>query len=483
MDAATDGTTAQEASPQNRFDVVIPLGNGSKNDNWELRMTLRALKRNFLDLGRVFICTTFLPNWITGIEHLDIPDKHRRCKDANIIDKMLAAVAAGCTDRFVRSSDDEMIISPIHVDGLKPYYALDLKDKVKDPDFWEGGWKWRLRLTGRLCQQRGCSTFHYDTHCPKLFDSATFQKIAANCKYDRGEGFTVDTLYFNQAGIFDPVKLSGQKLSLEKSSASWNAETIRKKIAGKVHLSYNDDGLTNALKQVLQEMFPEPSRFESSGMTFVPNMADTVQIPEVVAVVGAPRSGTSCTAGIIHHLGVSMGEKMRPPAPRNQRGFFEDIPLREICSDPNRRVKRFREWAIERGKHAGPIIGGKDGKMCNQIADLVKAWPKLKVVAVDRPIDEVVVSMQKAGTFKRMNAKQCEKMARNWSRNRDKALSELNVTTLRLAYHDVVSDPSGTIDKLIAFLGITPTPEQRAAALEFVTPDLYHNRVELTYEI
>lgn len=52
-------------------------------------------------------------------------------------------------------------------------------------------------------------------------------------------------------------------------------------------------------------------------------------------VIGAPRSGTSCVAGILHHLGVFMGERLLPPNRMNPTGFFHDLDFEAAFSEPD----------------------------------------------------------------------------------------------------------------------------------------------------
>lgn len=44
-----------------------------------------------------------------------------------------------------------------------------------------------------------------------------------------------------------------------------------------------------------------------------------------ILVLGLPRSGTSMIAGILHHLGVFMGNQLTPADKRNPNGFFENL--------------------------------------------------------------------------------------------------------------------------------------------------------------
>lgn len=45
-----------------------------------------------------------------------------------------------------------------------------------------------------------------------------------------------------------------------------------------------------------------------------------------ILVMGVPRSGTSAVAGVLHHLGVNMGEgHLQPGNEWNPRGYYEDL--------------------------------------------------------------------------------------------------------------------------------------------------------------
>ncbi len=449
------------------IDAVYPLGTGSKAGDLELRFSLRALEKNFSDLGRVFVVGA-CPPWLTGVIHIQHPDSHRHNKDANIIDKVLAACRAGVSEQFVRSSDDEMILLPSTVDDIQPYHGRTLDLSVRGE-----GWKERLLRTGRWLHEHGFSHKHYDMHIPNLYDRDRFVDAMARAPYREGKGFTINTLYYNQLGI-EGVLFGGQKLTLEGPIR--NLRVLRDRIRGKRFLGFNDSGFNKVTKALLLEMLPEPSRFESDrGALFRGvKLRDTQTMPQVVAVIGVARSGTSCTAGIVHHLGVSMGEHLRPPNNRNQRGFYEDLPLRAICRmrDGNN-VQRFRRYAIQRG---GAIIGIKECRLCTMVPALVKAFPSLKVIAVDREPSEVLASMKKDRLFPAFRTDQRKmQFITNQPKLRDIDLRSYAVPTLRLKYKDVISNPEATVNAICAFLRINPPPEQRQEAIAFVDPSLKHH--------
>lgn len=133
-----------------------------------------------------------------------------------------------------------------------------------------------------------------------------------------------------------------------------------------------------------------------------------------VIVVGLPRSGTSATAGVIHKLGVDMGDDLMPPSPLyNPKGFYEDLDFTRIHD------------ALLMGRHRDPDItaktddpelwksytemirsrcwnktlwGVKDPKTCfllPQFLDRLPTFYPATIVLVNRPFDKVVRSYSK----------------------------------------------------------------------------------------
>ena len=76
------------------IDIVIPLSQGSKHNNWELRMALRSIERYSSFCGKVFVITDVPPAWLQNVEIILQSDAHKHNKDANIIEKLLTAASS-----------------------------------------------------------------------------------------------------------------------------------------------------------------------------------------------------------------------------------------------------------------------------------------------------------------------------------------------------------------------------------------------------
>jgi hypothetical protein len=242
----------------NKVDVVYPLGTESKWDDNELRYSLRSLEKNFPDLGRVFI-VGHRPSWLTGVVHIAMGDVHKHNKDANLIDKILAACYSEVSDEFVFMSDDQIFLKSVKFKNMKPFHLGNLI--AKGESFWKDGvWRRRLAATKDMLHRAGHTTYHYDSHCPTPYNKNAFVAAVTQFPYRKGSGFTINTLYCNAAGV-NGEPLAERKKTYE-SAMTDDASTIRQSLQNKWYLGYNNAGLTDALKSVLAEMFPIASKFE-----------------------------------------------------------------------------------------------------------------------------------------------------------------------------------------------------------------------------
>jgi len=234
----------------------------------------------------------------------------------------------------------------------------------------------------------------------------------------------------------------------------------------------------------------------------IQNPKSPVQLPRVVAVVGPSRCGSSCIAGVLQRLGVPMGEDYWvPPDWKNPKGYYEDKGLvalwRAAYPRPGSQrsrlsreegTARLRRWLKRRAQDGPPaaagksLIGGKQEVLCYLVPEMAAAWPDVRIIIPERPVAEIVASMVRAGFNTNLTPEQITAKVQAQIAARDQALCDLDSTAapmplLRLPFADVVRAPRGAIDKIMAFLGINPTPQQVQAAVEFVDPQLKHSAI------
>lgn len=199
----------------------------------------------------------------------------------------------------------------------------------------------------------------------------------------------------------------------------------------------------------------------------------------MVAVVGVFRGGTSCTAGVLHNLGIVMGNYFRRPNTNNPRGFFEAEQLAKICrqsfQEPlmaekvrrPQRIEMLAEWAANmRDKHKW--CGGKHPTLSLMVPDIIDAWGRdTKFIAVDRDIQKVLASLQKLKWGWCDTAKQhtCPTM---YAR-RDKDLESVSSNNiLRIQYETLVSSPEKVVQEICSFLEYSPTEDQLEKAISHI---------------
>lgn len=237
------------------IDIIIPY---CKEINWndnQLRYCLRGIDDNFESKRNVYL-VGYSPDWIQNVISIPHGDRWKKNKDANIIEKILFVLNNyDVSEEFLFISDDQTFLSPLD----KPEYLWweDLKNRD-----WSKTNRWvnRLKNTYNKLKELGKTTFNYDTHIPVLINKKEFLRVMSSFEWGiEGGGYTINTLYFNNIQI-EGKKLENQKVSFE--SPVKDTSQIRKMFEGKSYLGWNDNGLTDELKQVIMETFKNKSIYE-----------------------------------------------------------------------------------------------------------------------------------------------------------------------------------------------------------------------------
>lgn len=220
-----------------------------------------------------------------------------------------------------------------------------------------------------------------------------------------------------------------------------------------------------------------------------------------VWVIGLHRSGSSVTAGILHRLGVHMGNRLIGWENRGTGGF-EAHGLAKICeqaypfpsTEPavDREVtkRELRAWLDHRlgeAAHRGTIAGGKYPHLCFLVDMLLELEPASRFIHIERPLDESIRSLTdrsaKARGWLRATPEQCEKLQRALDAAKRAGLAKTesliaaahssNIpgpALLTIRYHDLLADPPPYVDRIIDCLNLAVRPEQRQAAIALVEP-------------
>jgi hypothetical protein len=139
-----------------------------------------------------------------------------------------------------------------------------------------------------------------------------------------------------------------------------------------------------------------------------------------------------------------------------------------------------REWRDLRGSD-GPIIGGKLPFLCQVIPEMVQAFgAKWLAIVPDRPTLDSARSAAPGRFWQGKSVEAIDALFRPVQARQDADLASWNVPALRVPFTDMLASPAATVDRLIAFCWLAPTPEQRQAAIAFIDPQFNHHSNGIT---
>ena len=207
----------------------------------------------------------------------------------------------------------------------------------------------------------------------------------------------------------------------------------------------------------------------------------------LIWVPAVPSSGTSCVAGILHHLGVNMGN-VRNEQNRN-RGYemFEDLDVGHYAYIPNSELDRLLSQKVRFDHYCNFRIAesppGRIGVKALPTAWMYSSDPKhlpVEILDVRRPLEDSVNADQErmANRPKRLEDAQPATAFDHITRAggltsmwlaRDMLLS-IHEPKLTLEYYDVLDDPPTAIRIICEAFDLQPTDGQLDDALRFVRP-------------
>ena len=228
-----------------------------------------------------------------------------------------------------------------------------------------------------------------------------------------------------------------------------------------------------------------------SSPTFIfLDQASRKPLPPFVLVMGLHRSGSSCLAGVLHNLGVYMGDQfcgVEKDGGHEARGLARicqkayrtpstelKIPLESLRSMLAQYIHQVRNDAL---KLNWPAAGGKFPQLCAMgelIRDIV--GDSLRVIHINRPLEVSIRSLQarydrKAG---REHSKDQELDAvQRWLWARKQEFLK-GVKHLTIEYEDLLARPNLQIKRIVDYLRLSPSQQQLQNALSYVQPDKRH---------
>ena len=188
-----------------------------------------------------------------------------------------------------------------------------------------------------------------------------------------------------------------------------------------------------------------------------------------VAVLGLYRSGSSATAGVLHHLGVGMGEPYFRDyyepllLSRKLRLWWREPHLQEMMPR-EARVRRLSDWIIGQEQKGAPWVGAKHPLLSARGEDLLDAWgPDVRFIWTHRPVEQSIDSTLRLRWW---TPAQCESIQRRLWDELHRFFSAQ--PHLRVDFADMIADPAREIARMIEFLEIAPDAAHIRAAVDSV---------------
>jgi len=234
-------------------DVVYILKNGSTNNNFELRYSLRSIENHLKNFGKVYIIGTkpaFLNDKVIGIEHADIYTNKAR----NIMAKILRA----CNEKhispnFMFFNDDYFLLRPMDANVYPNYYKGDLEYTVKVNI---GEYAKHAKATLDALIQRESTIYNYDTHYPIIFNKFLYRATVEKLDWEIPFGYISKSIYGNLNN------LPGEFKTDCKISHAYTLPRILQLNENREMFSTSEAAMCMAMKKYIHSLYPEKSQFE-----------------------------------------------------------------------------------------------------------------------------------------------------------------------------------------------------------------------------
>lgn len=226
----------------------------------ELKYCLRSIEKYLTGWDMIYIIGEIMPAFRFGIGTINdgklrdiekrIVDQPAR-KEFNIYSKILAACELDeVSENFLMWHDDHYLNKPLNVSEIKHWYSGTLQDDLKRPS--SARYRSDIQQTILLLNNvLGNKDFkNYDIHVPCIFNKSLFKMIFK----DMNSEVCIKSYYAEMAGV------KGEEMQ-DCQVDSQNASEIKEQIKDRLFFA-NKANLSQGTIDVLQELFPNPSKFE-----------------------------------------------------------------------------------------------------------------------------------------------------------------------------------------------------------------------------
>lgn len=239
------------------MDILYTVGTGSKWNNNEMKYSLRSIEKNGKNVGQIYIASVELPEFINPetVRHIpacDISD----IRHLNIMNKVEEAILhSEIADDFLLSSDDHFYIKPVDFDNYPLYYKEE-EIRPHERQYWIS-----VRETRAFLEAHGLPAYATNPHCnthfnrPLYIENIDMMDAAKKLRCGAEVNHLMGNLLI--ASGVKPVLVRDVKVRLYNGNKELFA-----KIGDSHFFSISDLALDCGMKEYLQELFPNKSKYE-----------------------------------------------------------------------------------------------------------------------------------------------------------------------------------------------------------------------------
>lgn len=251
------------------MDILYVIGQGSRWQDNELRYSLRSLCKYGRNVGRIFIAG-YLPVFINpeSVTYIKCRDEYK-AKHHNILRCIEKAVeTAPISSEFLYSSDDHFYIKETDFDHY-PYYLRPGEDKLLpsryEKDEKHNSYRSSLISTHQLLSSHNLPVYrfswHGNTHFNRKLFNAPLMKQMRRESYGYEYGCEPTCMMLNYQYSVKPFDIT-LRSDLKFQTLRSDKEGFMDRIGDRECFSIGDGSLGKYPIEVLQKLFPHPSRYE-----------------------------------------------------------------------------------------------------------------------------------------------------------------------------------------------------------------------------
>ena len=247
------------------MDVVYVIGTGSKWQNNELRYSLRSIAKYGIGLGDVYIVGDVLPDFVNPdtVMYLPYKDVAGDPPAVNVYRKIAHLFDHTNLSKFLLSSDDHFFIKPAYF-GVWPLHYKG--DHMPEPGAKNVGDKRYTRSmvdTGLYMEAHDLDMRYFEGHTNKLYMRFAWEMMKDDMQH---------WMFGTEFGISTNAPMAAQILKVFTDYPCHYRKDIKLRhlntpedwelLKDADSFSIYDSAINTGVADFLQQLFPEPCRFE-----------------------------------------------------------------------------------------------------------------------------------------------------------------------------------------------------------------------------